>query len=283
MSPTPEKKKNSNISKKTKLFPNNLERTVDKYGQNNRKKVIKKNDIDSDSESEGREGQLNGNNNNNCLDDKDDDDDDDENDNINIGILNISNHDINDFDNVLQSDLMYATPINKLKSYSKTIKNHHIKDIIIKQSPRGFTPMTSPGFSTQKIIKHKNKCPLPSRQIEKIGKDEKNDKTVKLNKLDKNKNFKLDSKFMESVAENDLNDICIQIKMLNEELKYYEEITGKRSIFQRNVSTLRTFNFFCSSICYRNYYCLSVVVFCTLNFIYTFLVSHFTSKNQIQL
>ena len=227
MTPTPEKKK---MPSNRKWSPHNVERTVAKYGHAIGKGTIDISESDTDNDTDENE--------------ENEDDDENENDDE-IGILNISNHNINDFDEVLQSEIIYATPNEKNKICDKTIKNYKSKEISYLQSPKRFTPIKSPGFSTQNKIRNKliTKSPLPSHRSyinEKSNKTEIKMKSIQNNRIDindkiKKNKIKLDEKFIESVAEKDLNDICMQIKMLNEELKYYEEITGKRSIFQREV------------------------------------------------
>ena len=107
------------------------------------------------------------------------------------------------------------------------------------------------------------KSPLPCHRFvvnEESNKRETKKKIIQNNKndnIEKIRKIKFDEKFIESVGEKDLNDIFMQIKMLNEELKYYEEITGKRCIFQRDVRHIILYYFSSYYIsCYFIYFFL---------------------------
>ena len=243
MTPSPE----NGISSNTIINLNSVERTTEKYsgfysmGKNIRetKNINKKNrenDNENDDENESRNENEDGN----------DDDTDDE---FEMGILNLSNHDINDDDEVLQG-VSYLTPP------SKTISMTHAKNIPKNTMKNNFKTSSKIQNKVSKtkgsiLLENKSinnqqykqnylslktvKTPLKRFIIEK--REEGSDKKEKYNKdyrLNDDKNA-INCAFMEDVKCDEMIEITSQIKALTSELKYFEELTGKRCIFETKV------------------------------------------------
>ena len=107
-----------------------------------------------------------------------------------------------------------------------------------------YTPHSQMKNTSEKNKKIKLKSPVPRRNgMEGVA--EKNDKYENTN--DKNQGNernegnmrvlgrKVDNRFLESVAAADMSDMTSQIRLLQGELKYYEQLTGKRGIFETQV------------------------------------------------
>lgn len=225
MTPTPDKKKALKKFNSKALGSNNVERTAEKYSQFYSDKIIDS-DYESEEEEELEEQELSG--------DEDSDDDD-------IGVLNLSNHDLNDDDEVLQGAAMYTTPENK--KTTQTAKKNTNKTFNFSKNPLPTTYL--PKETTQekekknvltgnkgsksfyRMSKTPLKAALKTRKTEKNGEKETETKHAVKSQIE--------CKFMEEIRDKEMLEITAQIKTLNGELKYFEEITGKRCIFETEV------------------------------------------------
>ena len=269
MTPSPEKKNLKNNI----LQPRSIERTVEKYGQ-----YQSGGQNDSDIESEE--------------DDDEEEEEEVEDDEDDIGVLNISNHDINDRDEMLQSDIQFATPTNMHNDRSNKVNKNTDRNILRKTNENDRTDSNRGSKMEKKTVKNnlfydmKNSSPIYSptirtpnstfgssphnklkmksritKALNGIQKNEKSEKNYRVGNTEKNENNefgerivknernqknvkKLDTVFMESVSEVDLVEISEQIKLLNNELKFYEEISGKRSLFNTEVNNFSFCEFF---------------------------------------
>ena len=222
MTPSPDGNEAFGSSNKQTMNMNSVERTTEKYsgfysrGKNVRSKNdVNKNIVDNESEN--------------------DNDTDDE---FEMGILNLSNHDINDDDEVLQG-VSYLTPPSKSLTHVKNFSNNSIKNNTKNStkipnkvfSPKGtiISEIKSPDvlYTKHNYLSIKTvKTPIKRFLIEKRGGNEKKDK------LNDNSST---CAFMESVKSDEMTEMTAQIKALICELKYFEELTGKRCIFETKV------------------------------------------------
>jgi hypothetical protein len=239
MTPSPERNESSGMLNKKSTNLNSVERTTEKYsgfynmGKNVRTtKNAKTNNRNDDNED--------ANENENDTDDE-----------FEIGILNLSNHDINDDDEVLQG-VSYLTPPSKSLTHTKNTPKNSIKNTSsgtknsMKIPSKTLTPK-GPGFAENKStanVQYKQnyvslktvKTPVKRFLIEKR---EVSDRKEKLN--DGKYNWKNDGKsgvtcvFMDGVRSDEMAEMTAQIKALTCELKYFEELTGKRCIFETKV------------------------------------------------
>ena len=231
MTPSPEKNEISGTLNKRMINLNSVERTTEKYsgfysmGKNIRTtKNANKNERENEDDRSGLEN------------DNDDDTDDD----FEIGGLNLSNHDINDDDEVLQG-VSYLTPPNKnltrVKNFPKNIIKSNTKNSVKipnkNLTPKGtvFADYKSPiaQYSKQNCLSLKTVKTPSKRHL--IEKREGHDKREKLND-DKNG---VSCAFMDAVKSDEMMEMTAQIKALTSELKYFEELTGKRCIFETKV------------------------------------------------
>lgn len=177
-------------------------------------------------------------------------DDDDENersdDECNMGVLNLSNHDINDDDEVLQGAAVYHTPDTK-STYAPKYLTRNVKIMNTKNFTRVVSPISSPKGPTPEKIKTKTILPYGNtgKNIYKMSKSpvritkSKNDKKDSRDVLEENRTDHQplgQEHFMDSVYVDEMAEITKQIRTLNGELKYFEELTGKRCIFETEVS-----------------------------------------------
>lgn len=243
MTPSPE----NGITSNRIINLNSVERTTEKYsgfysmGKNIRvtKNLNKKNrkNLNENDDANGNEIEN---------EDGNDDDTDDE---FEMGILNLSNHDINDDDEVLQG-VSYLTPP------SKTISITHAKNIsknTIKNNSKNSSKIQNKVSNTKGSILIENKSinnqiykqnylslktvktPLKRFIIEKReGGTDRKEKHNKDYRLNDDKNV-INCAFMEGVKCDEMIEITSQIKALTSELKYFEELTGKRCIFETKV------------------------------------------------
>lgn len=233
MTPSPENGTSSNRI----INMNSVERTTEKYsgfynmGKNVRetKNVNKKNrencdDVDDKNENEDGNGE----------------DTDDE---FEMGILNLSNHDINDDDEVLQG-VSYLTPPSKTITMTHSIKNNiknsskihnkvsNTKGSILLENKSINNLQYKQNYLSVKTVK----TPLKRFIIEKreVGNGRK-EKYNNDHRLNDDKNV-VNCAFMEGVKSDEMIEMTSQIKALTGELKYFEELTGKRCIFETKVS-----------------------------------------------
>ena len=232
---------------------NSVERTTEKYsGFYNMGKNVRTNK------------NVNANNRNN--ENGDDDDNENENDTddeFEIGILNLSNHDINDDDEVLQG-VSYLTPPSKSLTHTNT-KNtpkNSMKNTTKDSSKNGtknstkipnktLTPkgsVFSENMSTANVQYKQNylslktvKTPLKRFFIEKReGSDRKEKLNEKLNDGKYDGKNGVTCMFMDGVKSDEMAEMTAQIRALTSELKYFEELTGKRCIFETKVRCTHT-------------------------------------------
>ena len=316
MTPSPEKKK---ILKKfnKKMLGSNVERTVEKYGQSQSQSQTYgrerngseydrgeygdeeekgqgyEDEVDDDEqEQEQEEGEEEGDSEEEEEgeeEDRDDEGEESSDDDCSIGALNLSNHDINDDDEVLQSVPDYHTPETKNKNKKQNsnsnpnsntskitptnnaTKSHpkNTKMNVKVSSPfltgRPVTPSPEKKTFLQQNLSNKitaksaykmAKLPIKNRRLEK-DKEKEKDKNDYTRTPDKVKNTFAagvsgmgmgigagmgggrsggECRFMGSVRDEEMKEITAQIRTLSAELKYFEELTGKRCIFETAVS-----------------------------------------------
>jgi hypothetical protein len=295
MTPSPEKKKILQKFNK-KMMGSNVERTVEKHSQSQsyrRERNGSEHDGREEGEEKGggveeededREGDFGeeeeedeGEGEENDEGEGEGEEEGDSDDECSIGALNLSNHDINDDDEVLQSIPDYHTPENNNKNKNKnkasnanslkiSTKNTTVKtpQKNLKMNDRVSSPFLTGRAVTQTPEKQTflqqnlsnkiggkgaykmAKLPIKNRKIEK--EKEKNDMT---RTPDRVKNacaaavpgigmgggrLVSECRFMAGVRDEEMREITAQIRTLNAELKYFEELTGKRCIFGTTVS-----------------------------------------------
>lgn len=180
-------------------------------------------------------------------DDDDEDEDDRSDDDCNMGVLNLSNHDINDDDEVLQGAAVYHTPDTK-STFAPKYLTRNIKIMNTKNFTRVVSPVSTPKDPTPEKIKTILPYSNTGKNFYKMSKSPLKNNKIKTEKIEKKdrKDVQEDKRsddravgeehFMDNVCANDMAEITAQIRALNGELKYFEELTGKRCIFETEVS-----------------------------------------------
>ena len=167
-------------------------------------------------------------------DDDAEDDDERSDDECNMGVLNLSNHDINDDDEVLQGAAVYHTPDTK-STFAPKYLTRNIKIMNTKNFTRVVSPVSTPKGPTPEKIKtilpysntgknfyKMSKSPLKNTKI----RTDKSDKNVKNDRKDVQEDNRSDQRsmgqehFMDNVCADDMAEITAQIRALNGELKY---------------------------------------------------------------
>jgi hypothetical protein len=282
MTPSPEKKK---ILKKfnKKMMGSNVERTVEKYSQS-QLYGRERNGSEYDGREEGEEEEKGGGEEDedgegDSGEEEDGEDEEgegegDSDDECSIGELNLSNHDINDDDEVLQSVPDYHTPENKNKN-RKHISNTNSSKISttnttktpqknVKMNGRVSSPFLTgraltPTPESKTYLQQNLSNKIGAKGVHRMAKlpiKKRNDMT---RIPDRVKNACAvavpgiglgggtgtgtgigrlggECRFMGGVRDEEMSEITAQIRTLNAELKYFEELTGKRCIFETSVS-----------------------------------------------
>jgi hypothetical protein len=243
MTPSPERNVASGMLNKKSTNLNSVERTTEKYtgfydtGKNVRTtKSLNTNNRNDENENEN--------------------DTDDE---FEIGILNLSNHDINDDDEVLQG-VSYLTPPSKSPTHinTKNTPKNSIKNTSngakngtknsTKIPNKTLTPKGS-GFAENKStvnVQYKQnymslktvKTPVKRFLTEKR---EVSDRKEKLSDGKSDGKNGITCVFMDGVRSDEMAEMTAQIRALTSELKYFEELTGKRCIFETKVRCTHTY------------------------------------------
>lgn len=256
MTPSPERNEASGMMNKKSTNLNSVERTTEKYSgfYNMGKNVRTTKNVNANNRNDDNE------------DENDNENENDTDDEFEIGILNLSNHDINDDDEVLQG-VSYLTPPSRSLTHTKNDPKNSSKNTSngarngmknsTKISIKTLTPKGS-GFAENKStanVQYKQnylslkavKTPVKRFLIEKReGSDRKEKLNEKLS--DGNYDRKNDGKngvtcvFMDGVRSDEMAEMTAQIKALTSELKYFEELTGKRCIFETKVQCTHTYN-----------------------------------------
>ena len=254
MTPSPERNEASGMLNKKSNNLNSVERTAEKYsGFYNMGKNVRTTKNANTNNRNDEEEDANENDNENDTDDE-----------FEIGVLNLSNHDINDDDEVLQG-VSYLTPPSRSRTHTKYTPKNSTKNTLngakngtknsTKIPNKPLTPKGS-GFAENKStvnVQYKQnylsmktvKTPVKRFLIEKR---EGSDRKEKLNEklFDGKYDGKSDGKngvtcvFMDGVRSDEMAEMTAQIKALTSELKYFEELTGRRCIYETKVRCTHT-------------------------------------------
>jgi hypothetical protein len=253
MTPSPERNEASGMLNKKSTNLNSVERTTEKYSG-----------FYNMGKNEHTTKNVNTNNRNDYNDNEDANDNENENDTddeFEIGKLNLSNYDINDDDDEVLQGVSYLTPPSKSLTHTKSTRKNSIKNTSngakngMKNSTKipnkALTPKGSVFFENKSTTNGQCKQNYLSLKTVKtpvkrflIEKREVSDRKEKLN--DGKYDGKNDGKngvtcvFMDGVRSDEMAEMTAQIKALTSELKYFEELTGKRCIFETKVRCTHT-------------------------------------------
>ena len=244
MTPSPERNETSGMLHKKSTNMNSVERTTEKY---------------SGSYSTGKNVRTTKNVTTNNRENKNEEENDDEYENENdtddefeIGILNLSIHDRNDDDEVLQG-VSYLTPPSKSLTHTKNTLKNSIKNSIkdgARNSMKNSTKIPNKALTPKGAVLSESKSPtnvqykqnyLSLKTVKTpvkrflIEKRDVSDRNEKSNIGKNDGKHGVTCAFMDGMKSDEMAEMTAQIRALTCELKYFEELTGKRCIFETKV------------------------------------------------